>query len=224
MTRAEFASYVDLTNLNVDATELDIRKLCGNARRFNFAAVCVSPIWVTLCHELLEDSHVIIATVIGFPSGAVETATKVFEARLAQEQGAEEFDFVIAIGKLIEGDYEYVKKDIKAVVETVRAGGGVVKVIIETAKLTPDQIRLVCKLAVEAGAHCVKTSTGFNGRGATVEDIRIMAEALEGSNVYIKASAGIGDLETAERLLAASQRVERLGMSKGAAVLMQIPE
>lgn len=168
LSEEKLASYVDHTNLKQDGTIADIRKLCEDAKRFSFASVCVHPIWVKDCAELLKDSTVDVCTVIGFPLGANVTAVKKFEAEQAAKDGAVELDMVISVSKVKDGDFDYVKKDIEAVREATGKSRKL-KVILETCLLTNEEIAKVSKIAADAGADFVKTSTGFSKHGATLE-------------------------------------------------------
>ncbi|HEX5408425.1 MAG TPA: deoxyribose-phosphate aldolase [Gemmatimonadaceae bacterium] len=212
MSAAErIADLIDHTLLKADATRSDIERLCAEARHFGFVAVCVNPVWVPLCREVLHASAVRVVTVVGFPLGANQTATKVGEASLAVAEGADELDMVAALGHLKGGDWRYVASDIRAVVRA--AGGRLVKVIIESALLTPEEITRASRVARDAGAGYVKTSTGMHALGgATVAAVSRMRAAV-GSSAGVKASGGIRDCATAIRMLAAG--ASRLGTSSG---------
>ncbi len=210
----DIAKYIDHTLLKADVDEKSIRKLCDEAKEYHFASVCVNPYWVSLCCELLKDTDVKIATVIGFPLGATPKEVKSFEAQQASQNGADEFDMVINIGALKSDDFKYVYEDIKAVVDAVSPK--VVKVIIETALLTDEEKVEACTIAKEAGAHFVKTSTGFSSGGATVEDVKLMKAVVDG-NLEIKASGGIHDYETALEMIKAG--ATRIGASAGVAII-----
>src|SRR5699024_2870183 len=168
---------------------------CVEAKKYNFFAVCVNPYYIESCKELLKDSNVKIATVIGFPLGANTKESKAFEAMDAINKGADEIDMVINIGALKNEEYEIVKEDIKAVVHAVN-NKGLVKVIIETSLLTDDQKVKACEISMEAGAEFVKTSTGFTTNGATVEDVKLM-KAIVKDKLGVKASGGIRNVKTA---------------------------
>jgi len=202
---------IDHTLLKADATRADIERLCAEARRFEFVAVCVNPVWVPLCRQALAASRVRVATVVGFPLGANQTATKQAEASLAMRQGADELDMVAALGHLKAGDWRYVASDMRAVVEA--AEGRVVKVIIESALLTPDEITRASTVARDAGAAFVKTSTGMHALGgATVDAVARMRAAVDNA-AGVKASGGIRDCATVIRMLAAG--ASRIGTSSG---------
>ena len=205
------ASLIDHTLLKPDATREQIEQLCREAAQFCFASVCVNPNWVPLCREMLRGSGVKVCTVIGFPSGAHAPDVKAYEARRAVEQGAEEVDMVINIGALKSKDYALVEQDIRSVVQAV-GKDIVVKVILETSLLTRDEIVMGSSLAKAAGADYVKTSTGFAGGGATVEDVRLMRETV-GPDIGVKASGGIRSKADAEAMVEAG--ATRIGASAG---------
>lgn len=200
---------IDHTLLKNIATEADIKTLCLEAKKYDFASVCISPIWVKTAADLLMGTTVKVCTVIGFPHGTTTTATKAFETADAIGNGAEEVDMVIALGKLKEGDFPYVEQDIRAVVRAAD-GKALVKVIIETCDLTEVEKIKACELARNAGADFVKTSTGFSGGGATEADVRLMRETV-GNSMGVKASGGIRSKDTAEKMVAAG--ASRLGTS-----------
>ena len=206
--------YIDHTNLKPAATRADIEKLCADAREWDFASVCVNPCNIALCKELLAGTTVMTCTVIGFPLGQNTTAVKVAETEDAYALGCDEFDMVINVGRLKDGDHDTVRAEIAAVVAAAR--GRTVKVIIETGLLTDTEKATATRLACEAGAHFVKTCTGFSAGAATVEDIRLMkANVTEG--VSVKASAGIRTYEQAVALIEAG--ADRIGTSAGKAIL-----
>lgn len=201
---------IDHTILKADATEQAVEKVCQEALANDFASVCINPFWVKKTADLLAGSDVKVCTVIGFPLGANTKEVKAFEAKQAIQEGAQEVDMVINIGALKSGLTEIVLADIKAVVEA--AGSTLVKVIIETALLTDEEKVLVCKLAVEAGAEYVKTSTGFSTGGATVDDVALMKQTV-GDKALVKASGGVRTKEDAEAMIKAG--ASRLGTSNG---------
>lgn len=207
-------SIIDHTLLKPNATQEDIKKLCEEARKYRFASVCVNPHFVSLASHLLKGSGVRVTTVVGFPLGATTTSTKVQEAREAIANGADEIDMVINIGALKSGDDKTVLEDIKAVREVTK--GHILKVIIETGLLTKEEKIRACLLAKEAGADFVKTSTGFSGGGATVEDVMLMREVV-GKDIGVKASGGIRDITTARKLIAAG--ATRLGTSASVEII-----
>jgi len=202
------AHFIDHTLLKPTATDEQVAEICRQARTYQFASVCINPAYIPLTAKMLAGSGVKVCTVIGFPLGSTSTETKAFETRDAVAKGADEIDMVIHIGKLKSGDFEYVCNDIRAVVQS--AQGRVVKVIIETSLLTDDEKVAACILAKAAGAQFVKTSTGFGGGGATPEDIALMRRIV-GKELGVKASGGVKDCESAEKLIAAG--ASRLGAS-----------
>lgn len=204
------APYIDHTLLKPEATEEQIRTLCKEAQQFQFFSVCVNSFYVPLCKELLKNSSVKVCSVVGFPLGAMSTEAKAFETRQAIQDGADEVDMVINIGALKDQKKDFVRKDIAAVVAA--AQGKKVKVIIETSLLSQEEKTLACELSKEARAHFVKTSTGFNGGGATVEDIFLMKKVV-GTQLEVKASGGVRDAQTAWTMIEAG--ATRLGTSSG---------
>lgn len=208
--KPDIAGMIDHTLLRADATEAEIARLCEEARQYSFASVCVNPFWVTKAAALLKGSAVKVCTVVGFPLGANTTEVKRAETADALRNGAAEIDMVINIGALKGGGHDCVRADIAAVVETAHPAGAIVKVILETALLTDDEKRTACRLAREAGADFVKTSTGFSKHGATVHDVALM-RAEVGPAMGVKASGGIRSLEEVKAL--ASAGATRIGAS-----------
>ena len=209
MEHKDIYKMIDHTLLKQDATSEEIKKLCKEALEYNFASVCVNPANVELAAKILNGSLVKVCTVIGFPLGANTTKIKVLEAKDAVENGATEVDMVINIGRLKDKDYDYVKKDIEAVVNEVK-GKALIKVIIETCLLTDEEKVIACKLASEAKADFVKTSTGFSTGGATPFDVKLMRETV-GENIGVKASGGIRTSEDAKELI--KNGANRIGAS-----------
>jgi len=207
--------YIDHTLLKPDATTQSIAKVCDEARTHGFYSVCVNGAWVSYCAKALEGSGVKVAAVVGFPLGAASPEAKAFEASTAAAQGAEEIDMVLSIGALLEGRHDDVRADIKAVVDAVK-GKAIVKVIFETGFLTAEQIKIACVLSEEAGAHFVKTSTGFGPGGATVEHVELMRASVSPS-VGVKASGGVRDYDAAVKMILAG--ASRLGTSSGVAIV-----
>lgn len=206
---------IDHTNLKPDAKKEDILQLIKEAKEHHFASVCVNPVWVELAAQELKGTDVKVCTVIGFPLGANTTAVKAFETKDAIEKGAEEVDMVLNISKLKDGAYDEVKADIAAVVEAAK-GKALVKVIIETCLLTDEEKVTACKLAQEAGADFVKTSTGFSVHGATAQDVALMAKAVAPA-LGVKASGGIRTKEDAEAMIKAG--ATRIGASSGVKIV-----
>ena len=214
MTKKELASYIDHTLLAPQAGVNEIIQLCQEAKRYNFASVCVNPVYVSTVSTELRDSNIKTCTVVGFPLGAVTTKDKINESLNAIANGADEIDMVINVGQLKSGQYEVVEADIRAVVEASQ--DKLVKVIIETCLLTNDEKVKACQLAVSAGADFVKTSTGFSAAGATVEDIVLMRETV-GPNIGVKAAGGARSYEDAEAFIEAG--ATRIGTSSGVAIV-----
>ena len=222
MNNLELAKMIDHTILKANATQSDIEKLCDEAKKYNFASVCVNPYWVPLASDLLKNSTVKVCTVIGFPLGATSSESKASETEIAILQGADEVDMVINVGAMKNNQTDIVEKDIFSVVNSARQTGKAqnknitVKVILETCYLTKDEIKNACLCAKNAGADFVKTSTGFGTGGATVEDVKLMKETV-GSSMEVKASGGIRDYETAIKMIEAG--ATRLGTSSGIAIV-----
>lgn len=207
--------YIDQTLLSQDATEKEVKEFCKQAKEYNFYAVCVQPFRVADAAEVLKGSDVKIAAVAGFPCGSTYTEIKVKEAQMAIEQGAQEIDMVMNVGALKDGNVEFVKAEIQ---QMVTLGSGL-KVIIETGLLTEEEKVLACKIAAEAGADFVKTSTGFtkNSKPATIEDVKLMLDAVKGTGVKVKASGGVKDYETAVAMINAG--ASRVGTSSGVNII-----
>lgn len=206
---------IDHTVLNADATEADIDRVLEEAVRYRFGAVCVEPAYIAHAKEKLADTDVRIATVVGFPLGMNTASVKAYEAKEAVNLGADEIDMVMNVGFLKDRRVNDVEEEIRSVRKAI-PDHILLKVILETAMLTDEEIVLACTIAEEAGADFVKTSTGFGPGGASVHAVRIMKETV-GDRLGIKASGGIGDLETAEAMIAAG--ATRLGMSKSVRVM-----
>lgn len=215
----EIAALIDHTLLKPQATGLDVRRLCREARQYEFAAVCVNPYWVTLAASEVAGSSVVVAAVAGFPLGANSTGIKVAETEDAVAAGAREVDMVLNIGELCAGNLDAVRADIAGVVNAAHARGSLVKVILETALLTDDQKIAACTICKQAGADFVKTSTGFSTHGATIHDVALMRRAV-GPDIGVKASGGIRTLEDLEAMRAAG--ANRIGTSAGVQILEAI--
>lgn len=209
------ARYIDHTLLKPDAGAASIEKICREAVEHGFYSVCVNGGWVSFCARQLAGTPVRISAVCGFPLGANSSSVKAFEAAQAVEDGAAEIDMVLPIGLLLQGDETAVRDDIRRVVEAVY-GGAIVKVILETGFLHDAQKRLACRLAEEAGAHFVKTSSGFAPGGATVDDVRLMRSSVS-NHIGVKASGGIRDAQAAIRMIEAG--AARLGTSSGVQIV-----
>lgn len=198
-TCQDIARMIDHSLLRPELTEKDVREGCEVAKKYEVASVCCRPSDLALVTELLRGSDVKPSTVIGFPHGCNKTETKVFEAEQAVADGALELDMVLNIGKLLDGDHEYVKKDIKAVVDMAHSHNVAVKVIFENYYLNDEQKKAACRLSEEAGVDFVKTSTGFADGGATLEDLQLMRDNVS-DKVQVKAAGGVRDLEMAVRV------------------------
>jgi len=215
ITAAEMAKYIDHTLLKPDATIDAVAKLCAEAIAYGFKAVCVNSGHVAYIAGKLQGTGVAVCTVVGFPLGAMQMRAKAFEAENAIAEGANEIDMVLNIGALKGGDRKIVEADIRAVRQAA-AGPIVLKVIIETCLLTAEEKVQACKIAKNAGADFVKTSTGFSSGGATVEDVALMRKTV-GRQMGVKASGGIKDWSTAAAMIRAG--ASRIGTSSGIAIV-----
>jgi len=220
LTRGQLAKMIDHTLLRPEATPADIERLCREAVEHGFAAVCVNPVYVPLAARLLAGEGPVVCTVIDFPLGAGSAADKARQAEAALTAGARELDVVQPIGLLKAGADREVVAHLRGVVEAAEQAGALVKVILETALLTPAEIERSCRLALEAGARFVKTSTGFGPGGATEEAVRLMREAV-GPAIGVKAAGGIRDYATACRMVAAG--ANRIGASASVAIISGAP-
>ena len=212
------AQYIDHTLLKPTATKEQIKELCMDAMRHQFYAVCVNGCYVEYVSELLQKSSVNVAAVIGFPLGAMDTDSKVFEAKQCVENGADEIDMVLNIGLMKSGCYVKVSEEIRLIKEVI--GDKVLKVIIETCYLTKEEMIVASQMAVGANADFVKTSTGFGIEGAKLDDVELIKEVV-GNQSEIKASGGIKDYETAIKFIKAG--ATRLGTSSGVSIVMNSP-
>ena len=212
------AQTIDHTLLKATATQAEINKICEEAIQYNFKTVCVPTCYVEMADELLKNTDIGITTVVGFPLGNETPKTKAFQALEAVINGATDIDTVINIGALKDRRYDYVREDIKSVVEAAKGEkeSTIVKVIIETCYLTEEEIAKATEIVIDAGADFVKTSTGFGTRGAEVNDIKIMKSVAK-DKIEIKASGGIGDIQTAKEMIELG--ATRLGVSKGIAII-----
>ncbi|MCW3764901.1 deoxyribose-phosphate aldolase [Paenarthrobacter ureafaciens] len=215
-TEAGIASYIDHTLLKPEASEADVLKVCAEAVEYKFKSVCVNPVWVKTVKNALKGSGVLTCSVVGFPLGATPSDVKAFEARGAVLDGADEVDMVINIAAARANDKGALVEDIAKVAENVHGGEAILKVIIETSLLSDEQKVIACEAAVEAGADFVKTSTGFNGGGATAEDVALMRKAV-GPDLGVKASGGVRSLADAQAMIAAG--ATRIGASSGIAIV-----
>ncbi|MEW4370815.1 deoxyribose-phosphate aldolase [Paenibacillus kandeliae] len=209
------AKLIDHTLLKADATQAEVAKLVEEAKKYEFASVCVNPTWVSFCAEQLKGTGVDVCTVIGFPLGANTPEVKAFEASNAIANGATEVDMVINIGALKDGNNELVERDIRAVVDAAK-GKALVKVIIETCLLTDEEKVRASELSVKAGTDFVKTSTGFSTGGATPEDVALMRKTV-GPDIGVKASGGVRSEEDLNAMVAAG--ATRIGASSGVKIM-----
>lgn len=208
--------YFDHTLLKPEATAAQIDQLCDEAKAYDFYSVCVNTCYVGPCTDNLKGTDVKVAAVVGFPLGACTTATKAFETEEACKDGAAEIDMVLNVGAFKDGRYDDVRDDIREVVNAAAQYGAIVKVILETCLLTPPEIEEACRLAKDAGAHFVKTSTGFNSGGATAADVALMKQTV-GDALEVKASGGIRDYETAMAMIEAG--ADRIGASASVKIM-----
>ncbi|QIK70180.1 deoxyribose-phosphate aldolase [Erysipelothrix sp. HDW6C] len=210
----ELNRYIDHTLLKPEATQAQIKALCEEAIKYNFKSVCINPTHVELAASLLKGTGVEVCTVVGFPLGATPTVVKEFETKTVLALGATEVDMVINVGALKEGRTQFVEDEIRALKTIV--GDKILKVIIETCLLTPEEIATVSQLVVNAGADFVKTSTGFSSGGARAEDVAIMKQTV-GNRAEVKASGGIRSLDDVNAMVAAG--ATRIGASSGVAIM-----
>lgn len=206
--------YIDHTLLKATATKEDIKQLCDEAITYDFYSVCVNSSYVKYCRDILKGTNIKIASVVGFPLGATTMDSKIFEAKEAIANGANEIDMVINIAKLKDKEYAYVEKEIHQIKQAI--GSNILKVIIETCYLNDEEKKIACEISLKAGADFVKTSTGFGTNGATIEDVTMMKDIVE-NKAKVKASGGIKDKETAMMYIKAG--AERLGTSSGIAII-----
>ncbi len=214
LTSLQLAAFIDHTLLKPDASLAQIEQLCAEAREHGFFSVCVNGSWVAAARHFLDGSDVKVASVVGFPLGAMSSDVKRFETEVAIDDGAHEIDMVLNLARLKAGDDKYVFREICDVVEA--ADERTVKVILETCLLTDEEKIRACKLVVESGAHFVKTSTGFSTVGATIADVKLMRETV-GPKFGVKASGGVRDAQTALAMIAAG--ATRIGTSNGIAIV-----
>jgi deoxyribose-phosphate aldolase len=217
MLKMELSKYIDHTILKPEATSEQVKKVCSEAKQYNFASVCINPYYAKLVSSELKGTEVKTCVVIGFPLGANTKEVKAFEALDAVANGAQEVDMVINIAALKDKNYDVVENDIKAVVDSVK-GKALLKVIIECCLLTKEEKVMACKLSLKAGADFVKTSTGFSTSGAKAEDVKLMKETV-GANVGVKAAGGIRDYKTTMEMINAG--ANRIGASAGIAIVKE---
>ncbi|HCU86776.1 MAG TPA: deoxyribose-phosphate aldolase [Verrucomicrobiales bacterium] len=211
---SELARYIDHTLLKPETTKAQIEQLCAEAAEHQFASVCVNGSRVELAYSLLEDSDVQVCTVVGFPLGAMDADAKRYETEAAVDAGANEIDMVMNVGRFKDGELDCIVREIRDVVEA--ADDRIVKVILETCLLTNDEIVQACKLVTQAQAHFVKTSTGFNSAGATLEHVKLMRETV-GQFAGVKAAGGVRNAADAQAMIEAG--ATRIGTSNGVAII-----
>jgi deoxyribose-phosphate aldolase len=213
------ASLIDHTLLKPEAAQKDIARLCEEAREFTFASVCVNPYWVRIAAEALAGSTVRLCTVVGFPLGANQSRAKIAEADIALSEGAKELDMVQNIGALRSRDFHLVHKEIADLADIAHSAGAILKVILETCLLTFEEKTAACRLAADAHADFVKTSTGFSTSGATVADVRLMRQTV-GPQIGVKASGGVRTLDALQEMVRAG--ASRIGTSSGVSILREL--
>ena len=213
----DIARMIDHTLLRSDATRTQIEQLCLEGKRYNFASVCMNPIWVKFCKEILTGSGLRICTVSGFPLGASTSMIKAKEAEIGISDGADEIDMVMNVGALKDGDFELVEDDIKAVRNAI-GKDKILKVIIEAGLLTHEEKVKATEIVKSCGADFVKTNTGFGYGGATIEDVKLLKK-IAGNSMGVKASGGIRDFQTANSLIAAG--ANRIGTSSGVKIVQE---
>jgi deoxyribose-phosphate aldolase len=213
------AALIDHTLLKPEANSTDIAVLCGEARQWAFACVCVNPYWVRMAAEVLAGSASRVCTVIGFPLGAHVTPTKLAEAERAISDGATELDMVQNIGAFRSGDHDYVREEIRQLASVAHDGGAILKVILETCLLSDEQKVAAACLALDAGADFIKTSTGFATAGATVQDVKLMRRTVD-SRMGVKASGGVRTLDALRNMVRAG--ASRIGTSSGVSIMHEL--
>ena len=210
MTKEQLVQLFDHTCLYAYATEAHMKKLCDEARAYNFAMVAVNSVQVKLCKKFLKDTDVHVGAAIGFPLGQTTIASKVFETVDAIQNGADEIDYVINITELKDGNYDYIREEMRQIVAECRKANVISKVIFENCYLTQEEKEILCKIALEVKPDFIKTSTGFGTGGATLDDVKLM-KSIVGDAVKVKAAGGVRDLETCMAMVEAG--AERIGTS-----------
>ncbi len=217
----ELAGYIDHTLLQPDTRGEDIKKLCEEALAYHFASVCVPPFYVKDAFNLLDNTPVKVSTVVGFPLGYSTTSAKVEEIKRALDEGSNEVDVVVNIAAVKNGSWNYVQNDIASMTTAVHLKGKMVKIILETGLMTREEIDRLGEICLEVEPDFVKTSTGFNGKGATVTVVRHLHELLAESPIKIKASGGIRKLKDAQAMVEAG--ATRIGTSSGVKIMEELP-
>ena len=213
------AGMIDHTNLKAFATEKDFEKLCQEAKEYHFAMVAINPYPVAFCKSILKDTGVHVGAAIAFPLGQTDIESKVAETLQAISDGADEIDYVLNVGKLKEGNSEYIRKEMQAITSVCRERGIICKVIFENCYLTKEEIKLAAEIAKEVRPDFIKTSTGFGTSGATYEDVKLMKDTV-GDLVKVKAAGGIRSLEDALKMIEAG--AERIGTSSGIKIVEEL--
>lgn len=221
LTISDVAKMIDHTNLKPYATKEDFKKLCDEAKEYGFKSVAINTYPVKMCREFLEDSEVLTGAAIAFPLGQMTIEGKVSEAADAIQNGCQEFDYVLNVGKVKEHDYDYIEREMQAMIDLARANDITAKVIFETCYLTDEEIAEVAKIASKVKPDFIKTSTGFGTDGAKAEHVKLMKENA-GEAVAVKAAGGIRSLEDA--LLMIEAGVTRLGTSSGITIIEEMKE
>lgn len=216
MNKQELAKYFDHTFLKPFATNADLEKLCKEAKEIGACMVAINTTWTKFCKEQLKGTDVHVGTAISFPLGQAGLASKIAETKIAIEDGADEIDYVIDIGQAKMGNWDYIKEEMEEIVKICRENNVISKVIFENCYLTKEEIRQVALIAKEVKPDFIKTSTGFGTGGATVEDVKIMAETVDGQ-VKVKAAGGIRDWQTCKAMIEAG--ASRIGTSSSLKIL-----
>ena len=220
LNRQQLAGMIEHTFLKAFGSVADVEELCEQALQHDFVAVVVNPVNIERCTALLRSSNVRVATVIGFPLGQNTSVVKAYEIQDSLTRGAVEIDMVLNVRALQAGELDIVRREFAGLVQSCRDAGAISKVILETCYLTDEQKRTACRIALSEGIDFVKTSTGFGSGGATVDDVRLMAEAVD-NKLGVKASGGIRDLATAQAMIEAG--ATRLGTSNGVTIIEALP-
>lgn len=216
LTEKELAKFFDHTLLKAFATEADLLQLCKEAKDMGTAMVAINSYPVKVCKEYLKDSDVHVGAAISFPLGQTTIETKVFETKKAIEDGADEIDYVVNIGKVKEGNFAYIKKEMEAIVKTCKEGNVISKVIFENCYLTKDEIKQLALVAKEVKPDFIKTSTGFGTGGATFDDVELMVKTVDGA-CQVKAAGGVRDWQTCKKMIELG--ATRIGTSSSKAIL-----